>query len=377
MQDDFFTGYSAVKDACIAYGFQSRGDTLQLDTAFFEGAFLLRLTVATDSEGQSHVSYTVFDADTGEEYYPLRLLDAAGAYVHRVKSALDARLVEIRSACFASLLFASPQARRLAANIAERYGEHAVFPWSRPAFRGNGVFRRADNEKWYALILPVAWSKVVPGKAGGVTLLNVKCPAEDIAEAHGTDGIYPAYHMNKRMWISIALDDRVDDATALAYIERSRALVAKGAKANKKQARPAAWVVPANPKYFDVFAAFDASPVLEWKQAADTAAGETVYIYMGAPYSAIVFETRARRVHIPCDGNGRTKEVMELELVRHLPHDAFPRTRLIGLGLTNIRGTRTVPANVHEAIQTFRCAAASEPHIIGNPGTGRNAMDVR
>lgn len=352
MQDDFFTGYSAVRDACIAYGFQPCGDILRLDSVFFEGAFLLRLTVATDGAGQSAVNYTVLDLDNDEEYYPLRLLDSAGAYVHRVKSALDARLLEIRSACFEPLLFASPQARRLAASISERYGEPAVFPWSKPAFRSNGVFRRADNEKWYALILPVPWGKVVPGKAGAVTLLNVKCHAEDLADAHGTDGIYPAYHMNKRMWISIALDDHIDDETALGYIERSRTLVAKGTK----QARPAAWVVPANPKYFDVFAAFDASPVLEWKQAADTAVGETVYIYMGAPYSAVVFETRARRVHIPrdrADGDDRTKEAMELELVRRFPSDAFPRTKLIELGLTNIRGTRTVPASVHAAIQAF------------------------
>ena len=117
MHDDFFNGYKAIRDACIAYGFQAQGDALQLDRPFFDDAFLLRLTVIMDSAGQDRVRCTVLDLDNEEEYYPLRMLDTAGAYVHRVKAALDARLLEIRAACFASLLFASPQARRLTAKI--------------------------------------------------------------------------------------------------------------------------------------------------------------------------------------------------------------------------------------------------------------------
>lgn len=41
------------------------------------------------------------------------------------------------------------------------------------------------------------------------------------------------------------------------------------------------WVIPCNPKYYDIVAAFDNLDVIEWKQSTNTSVGDTVYIYVG------------------------------------------------------------------------------------------------
>ena len=41
------------------------------------------------------------------------------------------------------------------------------------------------------------------------------------------NGIYPAFHMNKRYWISVALDDTLSDEEVLKLIEKSWNLTLK------------------------------------------------------------------------------------------------------------------------------------------------------
>ena len=46
---------------------------------------------------------------------------------------------------------------------------------------------------------------------GYIDLVNVKCDPEVIYSFHSESGMFPAYHMNKRHWITAALDGSADD----------------------------------------------------------------------------------------------------------------------------------------------------------------------
>lgn len=74
--------------------------------------------------------------------------------------------------------------------------------------------------------MPVAWTKLVPGRDGRVDILNVK--VSDAARAAAQEGCYPAYHMNKKYWISIALDDTMPDEAVWPLLAESHAFAAKG-----------------------------------------------------------------------------------------------------------------------------------------------------
>ena len=88
-------------------------------------------------------------------------------------------------------------------------------------------FMVEDKGKWYGLMMEVPLQKLgVPSKADAL-ILNVKIHPEDKERLLSTDGIYEAYHMNKKHWISIALNVCTDDALIKECICTSYKCVAK------------------------------------------------------------------------------------------------------------------------------------------------------
>lgn len=51
------------------------------------------------------------------------------------------------------------------------------------------------------------------------------------------------------------------------------------------------WIIPANVKTYDVLSAFDENVYIDWRQNANFAVGDTVYIYVSRPYQKIMFKT--------------------------------------------------------------------------------------
>ena len=72
------------------------------------------------------------------------------------------------------------------------------------------VLRHADNRKWYALVMKVPRRKFGFESDEVIDVVNLKLPMEMFGSFGATDGVYPAYHMNKLHWISVLLPDAPD-----------------------------------------------------------------------------------------------------------------------------------------------------------------------
>ena len=83
------------------------------------------------------------------------------------------------------------------------------------------VFRHSDNKKWFAIVMTIDKSKLISGKSGKIDVVNIKCAPEIIDTFWEDDGIFPAYHMNKENWITIALDGSVDRETVCRMVDMS------------------------------------------------------------------------------------------------------------------------------------------------------------
>ena len=73
------------------------------------------------------------------------------------------------------------------------------------------VFRHADNRKWFALSMSVSRRKFGLDSDEMIDVVNLKLPIEMFGSFGKSDGVYPAYHMNKLHWISVLLPDAPDD----------------------------------------------------------------------------------------------------------------------------------------------------------------------
>ena len=73
------------------------------------------------------------------------------------------------------------------------------------------VLRHTDNRKWYAIVMRVSRRKFGFDSDEVIDVVNLKLPTEMFGSFGATDGVYPAYHMNKLHWISVLLPAAPDD----------------------------------------------------------------------------------------------------------------------------------------------------------------------
>lgn len=224
IEETVFERKKIVPERALGFGFTRRGDGLFYSRDFLSGDFRAEIRVAPDGS----VSGRVIDLMNDEEYAPLRAEGMRGAYVSGVRAAYAAILEEIADRCCDEYLFASEQANRIVREIKARFGVSPDFPFDEDRYRTAGVFRHGDNGKWFGLLMPVKKS-VLEGESdpGKVDVFNLKITPEKIPDLWKTDGIYPAYHMNRKYWISVALDGRVGDDLALELIAESFRLTKK------------------------------------------------------------------------------------------------------------------------------------------------------
>ena len=106
------------------------------------------------------------------------------------------------------------------------------------------VFRHADNKKWFGLIMYVSGVKLGLGTTSSIPVINLKIDDpvfRDILIEQ--PGIIPAYHMNKRQWITVFLDGTVQKERVFDLIDASFSATASKPK-NKNDRAPKEWIIP-------------------------------------------------------------------------------------------------------------------------------------
>lgn len=89
------------------------------------------------------------------------------------------------------------------------YGTSPDYPFDKDF--ETAVLRHTNNRKWYAIVMKVSRRKFGFDGDEVIDVVNLKLPAEMFGSFDATDGVYPAYHMNKLHWISVLLPDAPND----------------------------------------------------------------------------------------------------------------------------------------------------------------------
>lgn len=141
-----------------------------------------------------------------------------------------------------------------------------------------------------------------------------------------------------------------------AQIQRVLGVASGGAMQKRKSGRTTVkdWIIPANPKYYDVVGAFEASDIVTWKQSSDIHVGDMIYMYVAAPYSSIMYKCRAVEVDIPyqfSDENLTIKQAMKLELLEKYAPGTWSFERIKEFGVYAVRGPRSMPAELKREME--------------------------
>lgn len=237
--------------------------------------------------------------------------------------------------------------------VKKKYQCTPDYPWK--GSPEHAVFRHADNKKWYGLVVDIPRSRLGLSGEARVDVLNVKVKDAFFADVLvQREGYFPGYHMNHRNWISILLDGTVPFEEICGMLDDS--YLATASKQRKQKVRPPKeWLIPANPKYYDIVHAFDDADIIDWKQSSAMKAGDTVYLYVGAPVSAILYKCRVTEADIPYsyqDENLTIQTAMKLKLLKRYEPERFPFESLKKeYGIYAVRGPRGIPNSLSAALR--------------------------
>ena len=215
---EIFKAYQFNRKKAKEYGFVEKQGVWTYSCQILQGDFVMTVSITADN-----VSFQVFDQETGDLYPQVHMESMRGTFVGSVREACLEVLYDIRKACFEVQEFLYPQTKRIMALVQAKYGNQLEYLWEKSP--DTAVLRHEDNQKWYAILMRIPLDRLDKGREGLVEVVNLK--HDQVADLLSQMGIFPAFHMNKRYWISLPLDDTLTDEKVLELFERSWFLTSK------------------------------------------------------------------------------------------------------------------------------------------------------
>lgn len=219
IENKIFKRTEVLYNKLIPFGFKKINDKYIISKNILNDSF--RIDVEIEN---GNIKGKVYDLSFGEEYTNYRMENQTGEFVNTIKEEFEKFLLDIKNKCTSPKYFITDQANRITNLVENKYNNIPEFPWKKSP--GFGIFRNPENKKWYGLIFNINRNKLDDGD-GEVEAINLKLDKEKIVNLLNQKGFYPAYHMNKKHWITIILDDTISDKDVMNYIDESHTLTKK------------------------------------------------------------------------------------------------------------------------------------------------------
>ena len=117
------------------------------------------------------------------------------------------------------------QKERVLEHLRDAYSAEPEHLWAQ--YPDYGVYRHPASRKWYALIMDVPKKKLKLEGDGVAEILDIRFDPDRLAQKIDLKHFFPAYHMNKKHWITILLDGGVSPEEIFGYIDDSYQMAKK------------------------------------------------------------------------------------------------------------------------------------------------------
>lgn len=215
IEEEIFKKSKLNEDKLLEYGFKKEKDNYIYSKDIMNGCMKIYINI----DNNKNITSKIIDKDFNEEYTAFRNNEKEGSFSGKVKEEFEKVLIDIRESCSKKENFIFEQSNRLEKYIKEKYNDSPTFEWkTSPDF---GIFRNKDTKKWYALLMNINFNKLDKTKNEEVEIVNIKLDENEIIDLLKQEGFYPAWHMNKKYWISITLNDKIDDKLLFKLVDES------------------------------------------------------------------------------------------------------------------------------------------------------------
>ncbi|GKQ43317.1 hypothetical protein RD055328_12400 [Companilactobacillus sp. RD055328] len=199
----------------VNYGFIKKDDNYFFEKRIVDNQFEMKVIANTSGKLETKV----IDVNTNDEYI-LHLKDSvSGAFVGQVRDEYEDLLQDIINKCTDVDVFKSTQTIEVIEFIKEKYHDELEFLWAK--FPNNAVFRNKESKKWYAAILSVKPEVINKSGSELIEVIDLHFSSERVNELLDNKVFLPGYHMNKKYWITICLDNTVSISVIKRLIDES------------------------------------------------------------------------------------------------------------------------------------------------------------
>lgn len=209
-----FDRYTFDDSRAQAYGFVLNDGVYTLRKPLSEEGFY-----AVYSAAEDRFEVNVFEEPDGEPFLPFNVKDVEGGFVGAVRQETEQLTQEILENCFTL----TDVKALLIDHVRRKYGTIPEAPWG--ALEQYHTLNTAKRHKWYGLFMLIPYKYLGVEKEGRIHVLNLKIRTEDIPAVVDHVHFFPAYHMNKKYWISVLLDRDVNIERVKHLLDESYALV--------------------------------------------------------------------------------------------------------------------------------------------------------
>ncbi len=322
LEEEIFKKSELDNNKLLEYGFIKKDNYLEYKKPILNNNFEIIVKVK-----ENKIKGKIIDKELDDEYLNYRVENQIGEFVNNIRDEFIKTLEDIKQNCTINKLFVSDQSNRIADLILKKYKDSPEFLFSEET---TGVFRNKNNKKWYGIIMNVDYKKFLE-KDGKTDVINIKLNPDKINDLINEEGFFRAYHMNKKSWVSIVLDDTVKDEKIMELIDESYTYTVDTNE----------WILPANPNYFNIFEYMKNKKTVEWKQPKNINVGDKVYIYIGSPISAIIYKTEVLEKDI--ESRYSDKKAMILKILKEYDKDKYTFKKVNEYDLRAVRGPRKMP----------------------------------
>lgn len=198
----------------INFGFKKLENKYIFKDKIYENQFEMIVEISDKSK-----TSRLIDLANEEEYILVDVEESSGEFVGKVKQEYESKLQDIINNCTNFCAFKNKQSKEIIQYIKQKYNDELEFLWEK--FDDNAIWRNKQNDKWYGLLLNVSKNKLGIDSEEIAEIIDLRYQKEKIDEIVDNKKIYPGYHMNKKSWITIILDESLDIKEIYKLIDNS------------------------------------------------------------------------------------------------------------------------------------------------------------
>ena len=220
MYNKIFDNYFFNYERLIKYGFKIEKEIFNFKKDILNNSFSIFVYI----DVLNNVEVKVLDNAFNEEYVLYKINASEGEFVGSIRTEIDNLLNDIKNNCCTKSVFKSSQAIMLINYIKEKYNNNLEFLWEK--FDDTAIIRRSDNKKWYFLITKLNNKKLGINKDEIVEIIDLRVD-KNKPSIVDNEKIFAGYHMNKKSWITICLDNSLETEEIINLLDNSYKLAGK------------------------------------------------------------------------------------------------------------------------------------------------------